>query len=473
MYLPTNSSNASKNAIPLSGRAKNLNFDQEAYSHRLAQVTGEAVQELSRGRDRKGRKRKYSFRDYQQALLDPQLRACIELKKLRSGSILGLYNHKIPALQQWIRNILADMSGTIEDLVARSAIAPYYGLFTAEIVFRNRRCGFRNEWILKEFIYHNVVSTGLAGNKYGVTHVIDKSSSPHVWIPVDKCIYVANDLDNSRNPFGTPSAEAAMPYIKSRQALISQWLIAGKNHSMGLLLGKASSQNTTPLIDNTGKPVLENGNQVRVSAVKHLERQLQQLEDKNFLSTELENEVNWLNLPVDSNFFNSALAYLDKKILLTQNIPSMTFEESSAGLGSATPALQQMLLMDAQIQAAVRSVKDQILEKVVKKMLRLNKKVTPEMGYGDFTINPNTDPQTASLKTQNLLYAISSGAINSNDTGANNALREMLDLPKLDEQEYLDSLIQSTKIQALQQQLLSESQAQQEPLPDNQTPPES
>jgi hypothetical protein len=477
MYVPANSNtSSSRNVVSLGGGSysskrvgKSLDFDKETYSHRLSQVTGEAVQELSRKVGQKGRRSKYSYKDYQQALLDPQLRACIELKKLRSGGILGLYNHKVPALQEWVRSILSDMSGTIEDLVARSAIAPYYGLFTAEIVFRNRRSGFRNEWVLREFIYHNVVTTGLAGNKYGVTHVIDKSSSPHAWIPVEKCIYVANDLDNSRNPFGTPSAEAAMPYIKSRQALISQWLIAGKNHAMGLLVGKASSQNTVPLLDNRGKAVTENGNQIRVSAVKHLERQLQQLEDKNFIATELQNELNWMGLPVDSNFFNMALMYLDKKILLTQNIPSMTFEESSAGLGSSTPALQQMILMDAQISASVRSVKDQILEKVIKKMLKLNKNVTPEVGYGDFSINPNTDPQTASLKTQNLLYAMSSGVINSNDSGANNAVREMLGLPKLEEQEYLDTLIKSAEIQAMQQQLLMDSQSQQQ---DPQTEPQ-
>lgn len=443
-----------------------LDFDKATLSHRLSQVTGEAVQELSRRVGRKGKKGKYTLRDYQQALTDPQLRACIELKKLRSGGILGQYTHHVPKLQEWVRAILDDMSGTIEDLVARSAIAPYYGFFTAEIVFRNRRTGFRNEWILREFIHHDAATTGLAGNKYGVTHVIDKSNSPHAWIPADKCIYVVSDLDNSRNPFGTPSAESAMPYIKARQALISQWLIAGKNHAMGLLIGKASSQNTVALTDNRGKPVMDNGNPVRVSAVNHLRKQFEQLEDKNFLATELENEVNWTPLPVDGNFFNSAMMYLDKKILLSQNIPSMTFEESSAGLGSSTPALQQMILMDAQISAAVRSVKDQILEKVIKKMLKMNMNVSPDVGYGDFTINPNTDPQTASMKTQNLIYAMSSGIINTNDTAAVNALRDYLGLPKVEEKEFIDTLIKSAEIQAMQQQVLADAQQQQEPQQD-------
>lgn len=456
-----------------SNRVKKLDFDKGTYSHRLSQVTGEAVQELSRRVGRKGKRGKYSFADYQNALTDPQLRACIELKKLRSGGILGQYTHKDPGIQAWIRTVLNDMSGTIEDLIARSAIAPYYGIFTAEIVFRNRHSGFRNEWVLKEFIHHDVATTGLAGNKYGVTHVIDKSNSPHAWIPVDKCIYVVSDLDNSRNPFGNPSAEAAMPYIKARQALISQWLIAGKNHAMGLLIGKASSQDTVALTDNQGKPVMQDGSQLRVSAVNYLRKQFEQLEDKNFLTTELNNDVQWMPLPVDGNFFNSAMAYLDKKILLSQNIPSMTFEESSAGLGSTTPALQQMMLMDAQISAAVRSVKDQILEKVIKKMLRMNHRVTPETGYGDFTINPNTDPQAASMKTQNLIYAMSSGIINTNDTAAVNALRDSLGLPKIDEKEYIDTLIKSAEIQAMQQQVLAEAGGQEPEQQQQQNPTEN
>ena len=434
-----------------------LNFDAHSLSHRLAQVTGDAIQELgNRWYGRGKKKAKYTLRDYQRALNDPQLRACIELKRLRSGGILGHYTHPDAKLQAWVRSVLDDMSGTIEDLIARTAIASYYGFFTAEIVFKNRRSGLRNEWVLKEFIYHDAVTTGLAGNKYGVSHVIDKSNSPHMWIPVDKCIYVANDIDNSRSPFGTPSAEAAMPYIKAKQALISQWLIAGKNHSMGLLVGKASSQNTVTLFDNNGKPVTDKGKQVRVSSVNYLRKQFQELEDKNFITTELDNEINWMPLPVDANFFNSAMTYLDKKILLTQNVPALMFEEGSGQLGTATPALQQMMLMDTQIASAVRAVKDQVLEKVIKKMLKLNKGVTPEIGYGDFTLNPNTDPQTASLKTQNLLYAMSMGIVSQNDTGAVNALRDLLELPKLDEKEYLNNITKSAEIQALQQKYMME-----------------
>ena len=436
-----------------------LNFDSQSLSHRLSQVTGEAVQELGGRFYSKGKKRvKYSLRDYQKALNDPQLRACIELKKLRSGGILGHYTHPDANLQAWVRSVLDDMSGTIEDLVARCAIAPYYGFFTPVILFTYRRSGLRNEWVLKEFIYHDTVTTGLAGNKYGVTHVIDKSNTPHQWIPIDKCIYTANDLDNSRNPFGIPSAEAAMPYIKAKQALISQWLIAGKNHSMGLLVGKASSQNTVTMLDNYGKPVTDKGKQVRVSSVNYLRKQFEELEDKNFLTTELDNEINWMPLPVDANFFNSAMAYLDKKILLTQNVPSLMFEEGSGQLGTATPALQQMLLMDTQIASAVRSVKDQILEKVIKKMLKLNKNVTGDIGYGDFTLNPNTDPQTASMKVQNLLYAMSMGIINQNDTGAVNALRDLLGLPKQDEKEYLNNITKGAEIQAMQQKIMMEAE---------------
>ena len=451
-----------QNVVPINlqrNHPHGLDFDKNVLSHRLSKITGEAIQELGRKGIGKKCKQKYSLCDYQAAIKDPQLRACIELKKLRSGGILGQYTHPIPKIQAWVRSILDDMTGTIEDLVSRSAIAPYYGFFTAEIIFKPRRNGYRTEWVLKEFIYHDVVSTGLAGNKYGVTHVIDKSNSPHAWIPVDKCLYIAHDVDNSRNPFGVPSAESAMPYIKARQALISQWLIAGKNHSMGLLVGKASSQNTVTLFDSAGKPMKgKDGQTMMVSSVDYLRRQLSELEDKNYLATELDNDVHWMSLPVDAGFYDQALRFLDKKILLSQNIPSMTFEESAAGLGSATPAMQQMILLDSQIHAAVASVKDQIIEKVIKKMIKFNKRIDPEVGYGDFSMNPNLDPQTASLKTQNLLFAMQSGVISQNDTGATNALRDLLSLPKLEEKEYLETIKKSAEIQAMQQSVMLEAQ---------------
>ena len=462
MYSTNTKAVVNNNVVPLNTSrviSTATDFDKNAYSHRLNNITGDAVQELSKKVRRKGKRSKYTYRDYQQALYDPVLRACIELKKLRSGGMLGQYTHSVPKIQEWVRGVLEDMKGTIEDLVARASISPYYGFFTAEIVFQNRRIGFRNEWILKEFIYHDAVTTGLAGNKYGVTHVLDKSSTPHVWIPIEKCLHVFNDLDNSRNPFGTPSAEAVMPYIKARQALISQWLVAGKNHAMGLLVGKASSQNTVTLLDNTGKPITNQGKQVRVSSVNYLKKQFEELQDKNFLTTEIENEINWMPLPVDANFFQAAMQYLDRKILLSQNIPSLVFEEGSGSLGSATPALQQMILLDAQIESAVKTVKDQIREKVIKKMLKLNFNIDPSVGYGDFGINPNTDPQTASLKTQNLLHAMTSGIINNNDSAANNALRENLGLPKIEEKEMLETILKSAQLQAQQQRIMMEAEA--------------
>jgi len=120
--------------------------------------------------------------------------------------------------------------------------------------------------------------------------------------------------------------------------------------------------------------------------------------------------------------------------------------------------LQQMILLDSQIYAAVSSVKDQIIEKVIKKMIKFNKRIDPEVGYGDFSMNPNLDPQTASLKTQNLLYAMTSGIISQNDQGATNALRDLLSLPKLEEKEYLETIRKGAEIQAMQQQMMAEAE---------------
>jgi hypothetical protein len=93
-------------------------------------------------------------------------------------------------------------------------------------------------------------------------------------------------------------------------------------------------------------------------------------------------------------------------------------------------------------------------------MLKLNFNIDAKTGYGDFTINPSIDPQAAMMKTQNLLYAMTSGVISNNDLAAINALRDTLDLPPQEEKEYLESLLKSSQIQAEQQRIAMESEQQ-------------
>ena len=427
-------------------------------SHKLSEVTGEAIQEIG-NRKKQG---KYKLTDYQKALVsEPQLRASVELKRLRGSAMLGKYTHSMPAIQDWVRGVLEDMDGTIEDLVSRGMIASYFGFFTAEIVYRSGNSRFRPTWTLREFVYHDPVTTSLAGNKYGVSHVIDRSNTPHVWIPIKNCIYVTADLDNSRNPYGTPSALAAMPYVKAKQALLSAWLTAGKNHASGLLIGKASSQHTVSLLGANGQPMKKaDGSPMVISAVENLARQFETLDEKNFMATDLENQIQFMNLPVDSGFYQSALQYVDKKILLSQNLPSLIFDEGTGSLGNATPAIQQMIMLDAQIAEIAKKVKDQILEKVIKPLLQFNFGITAKQGYGEFASNPVLDPNTAVQKTQTLLQSMSMGVIPQTDSSAVNMVRDLLGLPKVDESQQLEEIKKAAEIQAMQQSEVMKAQTE-------------
>lgn len=431
-----------------------------ALSHRLAHITSDAIQELTRG------KRKHKLKDFEKVLgEDPTIKAAIALKRLRAMGSLGIYTNANADRQNWIRNMISNLqNGTVEDVVGNATLAQYYGFWSAEIVWRTDVPGYRGQWIVSEIIPHNPATTGLAGNRNGVTHVIDKSSSPHRWIPINKCLLIVNNETGSNNPYGTPTAEAAMPYIKAKQALMSSWLVAGKNQATGLLIGYANSNSSVTMLDRSGNPLRRpDGSPMVISAVDSLGKKFDEIDNKNYIVTDKDNQVSYQVLSVDSGFFQTALMYIDEAILLSQDLPSLTFKGGTGmPLGTATPAIQQAMQIDQKIRVLVQQIKDQIVEKIVRRCLNFNFGVTSKDGWGDFSIDSASDPNISAMKAQTLMQAMMSQIIPTTDAAARNLLRELLGLPKQDDAEMVAETQRAAQLQAMQALIQQQAMQQQQ-----------
>lgn len=435
----------------------------------ITRVTSDLVQEINFS------DKKYKLDDYAELLENEEvINAILEVKILRAAASLGKYAHPKDEATQWILGNFSDMKGDLNNVVGRLATASYFGFNAGEIVFNDKVPGYRNEWRLGGINVLDVLKTSFAGTRRGVTHIIDKSH-PELgkvcldtngnkykkgWIPIAKCLHISTGSLGG-DPFGKALARRAMPYWKAKKILLSEWVVAGKNQSAGLLLGFTDSNDTVTLLGPDGQPARRgDGSIATISAVQNMVKAIERLDETNFLITDLKNRLQWQPMSVDSGFFQTVLQYIDRKLLLTQLAPSLTFDEGSGQFGNTSVAMVQKTMLDSQIASIVTQIKDQIIEKVVKPLLQWNFGYTSKDGWGDFEVDASGDPNSSAMKAQMLMGAMAQQIVPTSDPQAMNALRELLGLPHQKESDMLEAVQKSVQLQVMQQQMMQQAQSQ-------------
>lgn len=443
-YVPRKYRAGNRPAIPSLGGATNT----------ISRLTTETVQTIGFP------DRKYKLKDYEEALSrDIVLSAVCELKALRSSLTLGRYIHSNKAIEAWVQGVFEDMRGTLSGIAAKAAMSSYFGFWCGEIVWSNTEPGHRGEWRVTEIAPLNLLKVKFQGTKHGLTGIEYNAGDEIKVLPLNdknpfanKCIHIASGNTDIRNePFGIAAARRAMPYVKAKELLMAEWVVAGRNQSQGLLLGKADSNKSVQVLGPNGKPIHNGNGEMKIqSAVHQLLNQFERLDGRGFMVTDLENQVTWQPLNIDSNFYNMALRHINRQLLLSQLAPSLTFEEGmSSSLGTAGVAEQSRLTLDAIIRSINVRLRDALIEKVVRPMLIANFGVTARQGWGEFVVDPETDPNQASTTVNNIISAVSTQILTATDITVVNRIRELLGLPQQTEEQLLREVQQSVVIENL------------------------
>ena len=391
--------------------------------------------------------KKYSIRDFETALkTNVILSSVCELKALRSSLTLGQYVHPNKAIQDWVRGVFEDMEGSLYDIAGRASIASYYGFWCAEIVWSNREPGHRWEWRCKAIEPLDLHKVKFRGNKYGLKEIEYNAGGEIRRIPLSKdspfvnkaIVITSGALDIRNEPYGIGLARRALPYVKALDLLMAEWVVAGRNQSQGLLIGKADSAKTVHLNGPDGKPIMQGGKPQVMSAVHQLAQEMEQVDGRGFLVTDLENQIQHQPWQIDANFYSTAIEKIKRFLMLSQIAPALTFEEGmSSSLGTAGIAEQTRLTLDAVIRSINTRLQNAIIENIVRPMLVVNFGITARQGWGSFEVDSEADPSHASTVVNNIISAISSQVISATDTSAVNRVRKMLGLPPQTEKEIL------------------------------------
>lgn len=422
-----------------------------AIANIITRLTNNIIQELG------WEDRKYKPEDYDNIIkIDPLLNACTELKSRVWSRSFWDYTYKVAEIQEWMRATLADMKGTPGKVARKASRFDYYGFWAGEPVWNTDRSFWRVTSINTLANKH----CKFEGTRNGLTGLRYRGGDREVVLPIDdrnpirnKVILLSNDL-LTEDPYGVALARRAVPLVLAKNILMQEWVLAGRNQASGLLVGKADSTQNVPLLGADGKPMKSSdGGVILQSAVQTLRHEMEQWDSKSFICTDLANQIQWMTMSVDTNFFQTALQWINRQILLSQNVPSLTFEEGmSSSLGTAGVSDAQNNILNIFAASGLEEFRDAFIETIVRPMLMVNFGVTAREGWGSFEMEETTltDPNAKTTALNNLMTPVLNQIVPASDIGLVNKVRDLVGLPQQTEQDFLAQIQKSAIVQQMQ-----------------------
>jgi hypothetical protein len=377
-------------------------------------------------------------------------RAAIELKVLRTVERLGEYYNSDSTLyqtasgnktiQEWTRGNFESMKGSLIDVVGKIMRQVYsVGFGSGEIVWEKKSNYLSSEWRLRKIKILNPLKYSFAGSMGEVDRVIYRSRglSPFA-IPYSKLIHVYSpSTDEPEDPTGEASSALAFPFFKARQLMFMQWTTAGQRQATGFIVVKTPSEKTVPVYSKDGQiEKNSDGSAKTQSSAQAAANSAKQIENGCVWVTDKENDVIPIVTGAGEGFFNTALTYYQKMIFYCYGIPSTIFDDTASGIGNAGINAGHKLILDAQIEATVQTLRDQLLEKVVRPLLLANFGTRFEDNLGEFKSEKFLDPMQASSRVNNLTLALTNGIIDNTDLEAVNRLREDLGISSISKEDF-------------------------------------
>lgn len=392
----------------------------------LDSINSTAIQEIIREDDKHSK-----LSDYVAMVeKDPFVRSCCEVKALRATIAFGKYFHPNKAIQDWVNMNFNSMESSLHMVIGQLCSAMPFGFSVAEIQFYPRK---DKTWGIKGFRVLDPQRVTFEGCRGSITHVKYKlKNGSTVRIPYKKCVHItAGYTTNFGNPYGSPECRRAYPYYKAKQTILAELVLAAKNNATGIWLGYTDPNTKVQVVNDKGVPVTDpNGNPVTKSAMEVLMKQLKSLENNSVVVTDMNNRIDSIRTAVDAGLWSFALNYMNQGIVQAFNIPMGILSESQALWGGTINNLQKSTL-DCTVEAIVKQIKEEILEKAIRPLLHLNFNETDELG--DFEEVVVNDPMTKAAHLQNIVTAISMQLVDGTDVDVQNKIRELIGLPKLQE----------------------------------------
>lgn len=394
------------------------------YTPKILELTKKTVNEITRDDGTK-----QTLDDYIKMIeKDPFVKSCCELKALRATIAFGKYEHPNKDIQKWVQTNIDNMESSLHMVVGQLCSAMPLGFAVGEILFAPRP---DKTWGLKGINILDPRRVSFEGKRGNITFVRYRDKDDNIIkIPYKKCIHVtAGYTTNFNSPYGSAECKRAYPYYQAKQTVLAEMTIAAKNNATGVWLGFTDSNSKVQIYGPNGLPLKNSdGTPMIKSSMEALMKQLQNIENNAVIVTDLNNRIESIQTNAGEGFWSFALTYLNQGIAQAFNIP-MDILGGSQALWNGSLNFLQKSVLDATIEAIVKQIKDEFLEKIIKPLLFLNFGKIEEVGdFNEVIVN---DPTTKAAHMQNLITAVSMQLVDGTDLDVQNKIRDLLDLPEL------------------------------------------
>ena len=400
-------------------------MDNQPQEGKLAAAVEAAASELLEEVEREDTN---PIEDYLTMLLTcPPAAAAQQTVTLLGLSCIGEYLHPDDDIQSAIRHNFAEMRGSWSVSLAELFAAIPLGWATSEIEWAKNS----DAWSLASLAAIHPKSHTFRGQKGQLVDVFYRSpDEDEVPIPYEKVIHIINRRDLAfGNPYGLASCKLASNVWKAWKVVMAELIVAGKRQATPLMVGQADSGTTVPLLDANGNPLKDrDGNPITVPATQKLLEQLENIDNRSVLATDIKNKIQAINHTTDGRFLMELIKFLQRLLLLSFLVPETAFEVGQGGLGNAGLAQAHLGLLGQSVGQIANQIKEELIEKIVRPLIYWN--YGEQESYGSFA-----EPERGESDRVALLQAISMAALNGGfndaDLAVSNRMRQLAGIPEI------------------------------------------
>lgn len=356
-----------------------------------------------------------------------------EIKVLWGLTKLGEYTHPKQRITKWMRANFERMNGSLSWSVAEMFLAIAIGWNFSEMSVRQEGI----EWRLDTLLAIDPRSYRFAGSIGAISHLdFFHATRGTVPIPYEKGVHVVNQpyLALGRDPYGIAQMRRVVAAWEAWKILVAEMVICGKRQATPITVAKVPTQEYIVLVDEFGNPLRDEvtGQEKRVPLVDQVTEQLEELDNRSILVTDIRNEISTLQQMTGAsagNFFFEGLRYLERIMLMGEVVPETVVSTGISGTGDSELNTGHTALMSMAIGATIGQIKEGLLERVCRPLIEW--RYGEQQLYGEFRLPEEKQEDAVALL--GAIKNICDGPLISNqDLQAVNRARELAGLPPTD-----------------------------------------
>lgn len=357
----------------------------------------------------------------------PVIGPALDVSVLIGLGMFGQYVHPDENIQAGVRASLEGMNGSILWSVAELLAVDPLGFACSEWGVMDTPTG----WWLDRISALDPRKYTFRGNLGAVVDLKYQGEKGDILIPYDRVVHVTGRRWMSfGNPQGKARCRMAIAAWKAWRIVLTEAMIAAQRQGTGLLVGKAPSEKMVPLFEADGVTPFRDadGNPVSVPAPQALLNQLEGLENRSVLATDIANEIQILSQQTDGDIFFGLLKVLQQYMLMAFLMPETIL--TATGVGDSNLNSGQRGTLEQLISASLNQIKEALLEGPIRAIITYN--YGEQESYGDFP-EPEQSSIDALQLVDTLSRAVQTGFFPANELSIINKGLEAVGLPPMTE----------------------------------------